>query len=195
MKRNEVRETKEKYFNFLEEENKKNEAKKLLKESVEQSFNSVLIDRRKSLKDKYKGKFFNKENRPEKGDFVEINSGVQMVEIDGYKPVAQQIMEFTMSGKRLEILRSDEVNYNLEDDMIQPLSIYPEVLDLHQKVIDIQGKKLMYDRKLKEAEDYLKEKDKEDVDRKNKVEQVDNKAKAEKVINDDNKVKVGSKIE
>ena len=79
-------------------------AEKILEKRHEfqKAFESAIRERIISVDKKYKGTFFTKNNRPDKKDFEEINSGEIMTETAGYIPLSEQIRRFERSGMNLK---------------------------------------------------------------------------------------------
>lgn len=115
----------------IEAQERKNKTTAMILESHKMT----MADRKKAINKKYGAKYFTREKRPDKKDFLEINSGQIITETAGYIPMSEQVRQFERAGLHLEEQRAQLSDYGQEDqdkDGFRDLniSLYPDLISI-----------------------------------------------------------------
>ena len=97
MRQKELEYAKEKKVAF-----EKSEKIKEKRARFQEGYNEALLEKKKFIKNKYGTTHFSSRRRPDKEDFLSINSGELMVETAGYIPVSEQVRRFERAGLTLQ---------------------------------------------------------------------------------------------
>ena len=140
-----------------------NKAEAKTRAEFQAGWHKAMEDKRKNVREKYKGQTFDRHNRPDKKDFLKINSGEILVETSGFIPVSEQVNRFERAGVNLRAEMEKKYDYGVIDDDRDgfrdgALQQYPDKIESFDMLQDAQIAALKAKRKEREdAEQKLKE--------------------------------------
>ena len=154
---------------WIEEQKQLTEAKeeeKKTRQETQQAWNGAMRERRKAIKLKHKGIVYSRTVRPDKKDFLKLNSGEILVETAGFIPIQEQVKRFERAGMNLRAEMEKKYDYGpidgdndgFKDTHIEQYPDNIESFDIIQDVKIAQLKAKM--EAVKNAETKLREKEK-----------------------------------
>ena len=129
---------------------------------AQESWNNAMEEKRKFLKKKYKGKVFTAKNRPDKKDFLHLNSGEILVETAGFIPLSEQVRRFERAGLNLRAEMEKKYDYspvdiNMDGYKDTAVAQYPDHIEGWEMVQDAKIQALKEKIKaVKDAEEQLR---------------------------------------
>ena len=135
---------------------KEQEEEKSKRQEFQTAWKEAIYNKSKYNKNKYKNQIFSKYKRPNKEDFLEINSGEILVETARFIPISEQVRRFERAGLNLKTEMSKLYDYGpiadeSEGFREEALQMYPDNIEGFDMLQDAQIAALKEAKRRKDA--------------------------------------------